>query len=1082
MKSCLKKAITLLVLCLLAATTRATVLFQDYFSYPNGTLSNATWVAGSGSTLNNGIYVTNGNSAIIRGASASDLARAYFTNGPDGSLTASSAPNFPNTVYLFPTNNSVAPILYYSFTLTAQTAPVNNGIYVSYLSDTNFNFRCCVEVTTNHAAAGTYRLGILSKSSDAFVQTNSSAAATNIIQQNLTVGQTYFVLARYAIDTGTCTLWINPTNELSFGTNVISSSTPTNIPGAPNGGIFGFYDDAGTTNTAAAAVGLRSTTTSTSGNLQISNLVVSTSYAEAVPGTPEITFQPQDNTSLIAGNTVTLQTLGVANSTVSYQWYFTSNNVTTQLVDGTGISGSTNNILVLSNLATNEAGQYYCAVSTSTGTNNSRSATLIIYAAAIAPVISSPAAPYGQTNIQGDTVSFTVSATGVPVPSYKWFVITNNGVISVTNPVAASNITGTNTSTLTITSVSTNQSGSYFAVVTNLAGTNLSPLITLLVNPIPFYNISTVRSMVDPVSFLPTNTTTLVTIQGTVSTWTNMTTSTTSTEFYMQDSTAGIAVFWSGAAPSTNLPPPGAVVKVTGPLAQFNGLLEIEPVLGTALNSVVVVSTNTPANIPKPQPLPFDVNLTEANLKAMESSYLVASNVFLAAGPTFVSGANDTITNNGNTVLTNTMTSLSFTNLAGQTFVLFINAGTDIPNKVKPSGPVTIFGVLGYFSSAGFEFTPSRYADIISYIHVTNVLANARPGDLATNTYADNVVRPGETITTYVSIGDAAGGSVSLAPTGTLPTGAAWSSYVPGTPGTPATIAFHYTGSAADAGIYFPVQLNVSSDAGTAYTETFPVYVPTPQEQQMAITEFLANPTTNTSAAFYNPLQRASAVNGISTNDQYVEIVNQSGTDLTSKFTLDTGTAALPVFSSFDGFGSSVLSSNSLVVYGGNGSPVQLPGLTTPVAVSRGLFLSTNGTGIIALRNTSGYLIDRVTYTAASLSTNGSLTRFPSWTNAFVPQAYVNALKVTPGAQYDGSPWSVTNKVPSGVGSVKITYVNGKAVLTFTANTTQASTLWNASSVTGPYNVILGQVFSSGSGAFTNSNPAAQSFYYITTQ
>jgi hypothetical protein len=72
--------------------------------------------------------------------------------------------------------------------------------------------------------------------------------------------------------------------------------------------------------------------------------------------------------------------------------------------------------------------------------------------------------------------------------------------------------------------------------------------------------------------------------------------------------------------------------------------------------------------------------------------------------------------------------------------------------------------------------------------------------------------------------------------------------------------------------------------------------------------------------------------------------------------------------------------------------------------------------------------------------------------------------------------------VPAGVNGVGITMVNGQAVLRFTANTSLASTLWSAGTVTGPFQVILGQQFQTTSGAFTNANPATQQFYFISTQ
>ncbi|HEY4415201.1 MAG TPA: hypothetical protein VGO57_05870, partial [Verrucomicrobiae bacterium] len=146
-----------------------------------------------------------------------------------------------------------------------------------------------------------------------------------------------------------------------------------------------------------------------------------------------------------------------------------------------------------------------------------------------------------------------------------------------------------------------------------------------------------------------------------------------------------------------------------------------------------------------------------------------------------------------------------------------------------------------------------------------------------------------------------------------------------------------------------------------------------------------------------------------------------------------------------------------------------------------GMALSKSG-GVLVLRNGNGFIIDRLAYAATDVSTNGSTSRFPTWTNSLVQQAYVSTNLVTPGAQYDGGAWSSAAKVPTGVSGVTITYVGGKAVLSFPANTTQASTLWNAAVVNGPFNVIYGQTFPGGAGSFTNANSASQQFYYITTQ
>jgi hypothetical protein len=1029
-KTYLAKLGTLALLCLLTFSARATVLLQDNFTYSDGQLTN----------------VSSGKWALTSRGSAS----SGTMNVVSGQVSIGQLNGEDDNSLLSVSNSSVGitNILYVCYTANYSVLPTgNNGDYFTHFSGPA-GFKARIFGVTNGAVTGSFRIGIANGATGA-----PGTNPTNF-PVDLSLGATHTVVARLLLNNGSnaaiSTLWIDPASESS------SSVTATDFVASSGINMYGFRQPG-----------------STSGNtFLLDNLLVGTTFADVVPGSlnpPTILLQPQDVT-VFAGSSASFTNLAAGDATLAYQWYSVTNSVTNSIPNATNIT------LTLSGLITNQTGSIFCVITNGAGTNTTRLAALTVAAQPIPPTIDTNIMPTGSTNNVGDTVTFTIVAHGLPAPAYQW------KFVPATNSLVTNIVVGATSPTLTLTGVSTNQAGSYFVTITNSVGylTTNSALAVLKVNPPPFVSIAVLRSMVDN-TYAPTNTTALYTIQGTVTTWTNMTTSTSSSEFYIQDASGGIVVFWSGAASSTNVPPAGAIVSVTGPLAAFSGLLEIEPVFTNSLQSVTIISTNNP--LPIAQPLPFDPNITGnmATMKMLEGSYFVASNVTLTAGATFVSGANEPITVNANQTNTfaNSVLSFTFTNTAGQTFTLFVNAATDISGKAKSSGSVTIYGVLGYFTSAGFEFTPSRYADVISYVHLTNIVSNARKGDLATNNYTELVVRPGEVLTTFASIGDAAGGSVTLTPTGTLPTGAYWTNIVNGST---ATAVFQYAGSTNDAGTNFMIQLNVASTAGTAYTETFTVYVPTPKEQQIAITEFLANPTTNTSAPWFNPLQRSSDTLGVSTNDQYVEIANQSGSDITSasEFTLDTGVASSPVFDSF-AHSSTLQSSNSLVIYGGNSSTP--PGLSTPfVASGGGLSLPKTGGGVLVLRNNSGYIIDRVVYSAADLSTNGSLSRFPTINSAFVPQAYISTSLTTAGLQYDGGSWSNPTKVPTGVTGIGVTYINGQAVLSFPANTTQASTLWNAGVVTGPYKVIYGQPFPGGAGVFTNASAASQQFYFITTQ
>jgi hypothetical protein len=80
--------------------------------------------------------------------------------------------------------------------------------------------------------------------------------------------------------------------------------------------------------------------------------------------------------------------------------------------------------------------------------------------------------PQSQTNFVGSTVSFTVAAAGVPPFSYQWFFESNP-------------LIGATTDTLVLDNIQTNQSGLYFASVSNSSGSTNSQSATLSVLPLP---------------------------------------------------------------------------------------------------------------------------------------------------------------------------------------------------------------------------------------------------------------------------------------------------------------------------------------------------------------------------------------------------------------------------------------------------------------------------------------------------------------------------------------------------------------------------------------------------------------------
>lgn len=1078
MKIALKITTASLLLSLLAFNTRAFVILQDNFSYPNGTLTNSTWVAGAGNALNSGVSAMNG-SAVIQ-ETGSSQPRAYFTNGVPG-FVITNVINYGTNAYYFGTNTPVAAI-YFTYTLTVSTA---TNSYHAYFCDTNFTYVARIYASTNTAASGFYRIGI-GTSSTLSAATNHSGIATNIIQQDLSFGSTYTIVGRYLPASGLETVWVGPANETTSGSANEANATFT----APWPNIAGF--------------GLRSATgtTSQSGDMSVGNLIAGTTFADVIPSSagsnpPFIGTQPQSNTALFDGNNFT-NSVVAGGDPGAYQWYFESNSVISAIMDATNAS------FALNDVQTNQSGQYFVVVTNTAGAVTSSIVNIQIYSQPIPPSFSVPTNSYSQTNTVGDTVTFSLTALGVPPPVLKWYFVTNG----VTNVLAGSNITGTNTATLTITGVTSNQAGVYFARATNVDGATNSPLITLVVNPDPFVNISSLRTMVNA-SFQPTNTSSFFVIQGIVTTWTNLTTS-GNCEFCIQDSSGGMDVFWSGAPASTNLPPAGAMVRVTAPLNTFDGLLEVEPVFANKQTSVTIISTNNP--LPAPQPLPFDPNIVNntAQMFAMESTYFVASNVTLQANPpTFTFEANEPITNNAYHVSSDPLFDISFTNEPDGTFVVFYNENAPFLNQNKPTGPVTVYGVLQYFASSGavnpsgWELIPTRDADIVSYIHLTNVLTKlTRQGDLVTNSYSQSVLRPGDTLVTYVSIADPEGGNVTLGPSyGGLPADASWSNV---TAGQTATAVFQFSPTAADESSNYIVSIGVSSTSGNTFTDSFSVYVPTPDEQNVYISEIFANPTTNAASPAYNPLKRGSGDFGVEANipvdDQYIEIANLSPDAVTLysgfvSWTLGNGQSTIHVFDN-DNSSGVIEPSNAYVVYGGPSTsdssyPTILGGYPNdgaiePVNSGESLGLSTNG-GVIALYNQDGNLVDRVVYPASALNT--SFSRFPGLNNGLVPQSYISTNYTTAGLQYDGGAWNAPTKIPVAVTNVTIQIQGANTVFSFPVNTfgspvtSQAYTLWGSSSLLSPFSVIYGQgPFTTARAKMTNTLSGPVHFYFMTTQ
>ena len=183
-------------------------------------------------------------------------------------------------------------------------------------------------------------------------------------------------------------------------------------------------------------------------------------YAIVVTGssatTPAITTQPSSQT-VNPGATATFTAAATGSPTPTFQWR----------KNGVNITGATSATLTLTNVSALDAAAYTVVVTNSAGSVTSNPANLTVNAATVTPSITTQ--PLSQIAGLGQTIIFTVVATGTPAPTYQW---QKNGVI----------VPGVTTATLTLPNVQTTDAGVYVVLVTNSAGTVTSTAATLTVN------------------------------------------------------------------------------------------------------------------------------------------------------------------------------------------------------------------------------------------------------------------------------------------------------------------------------------------------------------------------------------------------------------------------------------------------------------------------------------------------------------------------------------------------------------------------------------------------------------------------
>ena len=159
---------------------------------------------------------------------------------------------------------------------------------------------------------------------------------------------------------------------------------------------------------------------------------------------PVIVEQPSGAT-VSPGQSVVFRVVASGTAPLSYQWRF----------NGEDIANATGSSLTIAQATSGAAGEYRVLVSNSQGSALSRPAILAVGGSASPPRIQTH--PRDQSAVQGQTVVFTVAATGSAPLSYQWQF---NGA----------DLPQANSPTLSLTSVTLAQAGSYRAVVSNPYG------------------------------------------------------------------------------------------------------------------------------------------------------------------------------------------------------------------------------------------------------------------------------------------------------------------------------------------------------------------------------------------------------------------------------------------------------------------------------------------------------------------------------------------------------------------------------------------------------------------------------------
>jgi hypothetical protein len=443
----------------------------------NGTVKNGPTISGATTTnltIKNAQTTNNGSYTVI----VTNIA---------GSVTSSNAlltvTNIPPTITKQPTNQAVGVGTTVKLAVTATgTAPLSyqwqadginllngtnlvNGVSVITSGATTTNLTIS-KVQTNNS--GNYTVivtnfgGSVTSSNALLTVASSPVIEVQPMNQTVAVGTTVTNAVK-AIGTAPLSYqwWVDGTNLVKNGGGITGATTNKLI-----------IRQAQTTNSGTYTV----IVTNIAGSVTSSNALLT------VASSPVIVMQPTPtNQAMAVGDTATFTVAAVGIKPLRYQWQINGTNlVDGGPTDGPTISGATTTNLTISKVQTTNSGSYTVIVTNIAGSVTSSNALLTV--TNIATVFTLQ--PTNQTVVVGSTVTFSVDGT-VQLPFFlQWL---KDG----TNLADGGRISGATNATLVISNVQTNDSGTYWIVVSNAWGSLASSnaILTVIVSSPSFGNI-----------------------------------------------------------------------------------------------------------------------------------------------------------------------------------------------------------------------------------------------------------------------------------------------------------------------------------------------------------------------------------------------------------------------------------------------------------------------------------------------------------------------------------------------------------------------------------------------------------------